>query len=128
MHLRRVMEVNDRALDDLVVGNVEINGVVGAQPRRTPVDLSDLAVSVANLQPVADFVWSVNLQRHSGDDSAEQILAGDAEDDHSDARTGEQTLQLTFRVIADAEHQEQRDQKDQCAEYLAQKMRDRKSV
>src|SRR5215471_5625527 len=106
------MEINDRALDDFVIRDVEINGVVGAQPRGTPVDLADLAVGVADLQPVADLVRAIYLQRHASDDSAEKILAGNTENDGHDTRADEQALQLSFGVVADTQHQKQSDEKN----------------
>jgi len=56
MDFGRIMQVNDRGLDDLVIRNVEINGVVGAEPRGAPVDLADFAVSFSKLSTSPDFV------------------------------------------------------------------------
>src|SRR4029453_4717106 len=39
----RVMKIDDGVTDHLIVWDVEINGVVGAQAGRTPVDLHDLS-------------------------------------------------------------------------------------
>ena len=49
MDLGRIMQINDGALDDFVVRNVEVNAVVRAQPRRAPVDLHHFAVGIAHL-------------------------------------------------------------------------------
>ena len=60
--LRGVMKVDDRLPDDLVVGNVEINGVIGAQTGGAPVDLHHFGEAIADLQPVADLVGPADLQ------------------------------------------------------------------
>ena len=62
MHPVRVTKIDDSVLDDLAVRNVEINVVVGAEPRGAPVDLAHFAVGIAKLQPVADLIGAVNLQ------------------------------------------------------------------
>src|SRR6266478_3286476 len=48
----RVMEIDDRLFNDLVVWNVEINGIVRAQPGRAPVDLHHFGEALAELHPV----------------------------------------------------------------------------
>ena len=63
MHPVRVTEIDDSVLDDLAVRNVEINVIVGAEPRGAPVDLAHFAVGIAKLQPVADLVGLADLER-----------------------------------------------------------------
>src|SRR5260370_180385 len=120
------MQVNDRALDDLVVRNVEINGIVGAQPRGTPVDFPDLGETVAYLEPVADFVGTIDLERHAGDDAAKEILPGKSENNCGDARAGQHTPQFALSVIARAQNEEQCDKKDDERHDFAQEMRNRR--
>ncbi len=85
MDLGRIMEVDDRALDDLVVWNVEINGVVGAQARGTPVNLSNFTVGLPDFQPVSHLVGPIELDRHSRDDPGEEILASETKNDRNHA-------------------------------------------
>jgi hypothetical protein len=49
MDLCRVMQINDRLLNDFVVGDVEIDAVVSAQTGGTPVDLHDFGEAFINL-------------------------------------------------------------------------------
>src|SRR6202040_132832 len=72
--LGRVMEIDDGGPNDLVVRNIEINVVVRAQAGGSPVDLHHFGESISHLQPVAHFVRPVDLDRHAGNDSAEEIL------------------------------------------------------
>ncbi len=49
MHFGRVMEIDDGGANDLVVRDVEIDVVVGAEPGGTPVDLHHFSEAVADL-------------------------------------------------------------------------------
>ena len=69
--LGRVMEVDDHLTNHLVVRNIEVDVVVGAQPGGAPVDLHDFSEALAYLQPVAYFVRSIDLQGDAGNDPAE---------------------------------------------------------
>ena len=65
------MEIDDRVARDLVVRDVEINPVVGAQPGGTPVDLHDLGEAVLDMEPITDLVRFADLERDAGDNPAE---------------------------------------------------------
>ena len=117
------MQIDDRLPDDLVIRNVEINVVVGAQAGGAPVDLHDFGEAIAHLQPVAHFVGPADLQRDAGNNSAEKILSGKAEDDGRDAGAGEKALELGFSVINEAEDEKQRDEENEESNHLAQEMR-----
>ena len=119
MDLRRVMQVDDGLANHLVVRNIEINGVVGAEPSRAPVDFAHLGIRFANLQPIAHLVRPIDLDRHPSNDAAEQILAGEPENDGNDTRAGEQTFQLALGVITGAQNDEQHNQKNQTSDDLA---------
>ena len=60
--LRGIVQINNRLPYDLVVGDVEINGVVRAETGGAPVDLHHFGEAIADLQPVADLVRTADLQ------------------------------------------------------------------
>src|ERR1700730_14653817 len=120
--LSRVMEIDDGGANDLVVRNIEINVVVRAQAGGSPVDLHHFGESISHLQPVAPFVRPVNLDRHAGNDSAEEILPGKTANDRGNAGAGEHAFQLAFGVIAEAQNKEERDQEKDERDHFAQKM------
>ena len=107
MDLGRIVQIDDLVAHHLVVRDVEINVVVGTQPRGTPVDLTHLGVRVAHLQPVPELVGPVNVNRYAADDSGEQILPGETDDDCNDAGARQQSFQLCFGVITVAQDKEQ---------------------
>ena len=104
MDLSRIMQINDLVAHHLVVRDVEINVVVRAEPRGTPVDLTHFGVSVAHLQPVTDLVGPINLNRYAANDPGEEILSGKADDDCDHAGARQQSLQLGFGVVAVAQN------------------------
>ena len=124
VQLLRIMQIDDRLADDLVIRDVEVNRVVRAQAGRAPVDLHDLGKVFADLEPIAHFVGLVDLQRHAGDDAAEEILGRKGEDDGGGAGGGEEAAQLSFRVVAEAQDKEERDQENDERDYFAEKLRD----
>ena len=81
MDLGGVMKIDDRGANDLVVGNIEVDVVVCAQPGRAPIDLHDFGKVVADMEPIPDLVGLVDLQRDAGNDAAEQILGRKGQDD-----------------------------------------------
>ena len=87
-----IVEINDLVAHHLVVWDVQINVVVRAEPRGTPVDLTHFRVDVADLQPVAEFIGPVNLDRYAADDSGKQILPGETDDDCDHAGARQQSL------------------------------------
>ncbi len=95
----RVTEIDDRLLDHLVVRNVQGDRVIRAQAGRAPADFRHFAIVVTDLEPVADFVGSLNLQRETGDEAAEEVLGGEADNDGDRARGQEQAFQLRLGVI-----------------------------
>ena len=101
------MEIDDLVANHLVVRDVEINVVIGAQPSRTPVDLPHFGKALAHLQPVADLVRPVNLNRYAADDPSEEILPSETDDDCDDAGAREQSFQLRLGVIAEAQDKKQ---------------------
>src|SRR6266516_6629667 len=105
MDFGRVVEINDGVTNHLIFQYVEINGVIGAQSCRTTVDLHHLGKTVADLQPVADFVRAINLNRYAADDAGEEILPSEAQDDCDYSRTRQQPFQLRFGVIAVAQNE-----------------------
>src|ERR1700686_2644061 len=92
----RIMEIDDRLFNDLVVWNVEIDGVVRAQPGRGPVNLHHFSETLAELQPVAQARGPVNWKRHAGHDPAEKILTGKTENDRGPPGAGQQPGQPTL--------------------------------
>ena len=65
------------------------------------------------------------MQLNTGNNSAEKVLSGKAENDSGDARTREKALELGFSVIAEAEDEKKSDEKNDEGEDLAQNVRDR---
>src|SRR5690348_9597903 len=124
MDLGGIMEIDDGVANHLVVRNVEVNGVIGAQSSRTPIDLHHLSKTLTYLQPVADFVWTINLDRYATNNAGKKILTSEAEDNCDHSRTREQTFQLRFGMIAVAQNQQQYDQKNDPTDNLTEKMRD----
>src|SRR6266550_3789684 len=61
MDVRWVMEIDDGVANHLVVRDVQIDGVIGAQARRPPVNLHHFGKALAYLQPVTDLIGPVNL-------------------------------------------------------------------
>src|SRR5262249_31108337 len=100
--------------------------VVRTKPGRTPVDLPHLSICVTHLQPIADFVGPVDLQRHAGNDAAEEILTGKAENECDKTGPDDDAFELALGVITEAEHEKQRDQKQNERDEFAQKMRNRR--
>src|SRR4051794_34862647 len=119
------MEVDDLVAHHLVVRDVEIDVVVGAEPGGTPVDLTHLPIGVAHLQPVADLVGPIDLNRYAPNDSGKKILSGKAKDDCNNAGTCQESFQLGLGVIAVTQNKKQYDQEDDSAGYLPQEMRNR---
>ncbi len=101
------MEIDDLVANHLVIRDVEINVVIRTQPRRTPVNLHHFGKALAHLQPVADFVGPVNLDRYAANDPSEQILPSKTDDDRNDAGAREQSFQLPLSVIAEAQDKKQ---------------------
>ena len=124
VQIRRIVQINDGRADDLVIRNIEVNVVVRAQTRRAPVDLHDLGKAFADLEPIARFVGLIDLQRHAGDDTAEEILGRKGEDDGSGAGGGEEAAQLSFRMVAEAQDKEERNQENDECDYFAEKLWD----
>ena len=120
------MKINDLVAHHLVVGNVEINVVVCAEPGRTPVDFTHFPVGVAHLQPIADLVRPIDLDRYAANDPGKEILSSEAEDDGKNAGACQQPFQLSLGVIAVTQNKKQYDQEDDSAGYLTQKMRNRR--
>ena len=56
-----IVKIDDGVAHHLVVWDVQINPVIGAQPGRAPVNLHYFGKALAHLQPVADLVGPVNL-------------------------------------------------------------------
>ena len=119
-----VMQIDDGLPDDLVVWDVEVDGVVRAQARRAPVDLHHFRKAFSYLEPIAYLVRAVDLERHASDDAAKKVLCGKGENDRCRAGSSEQTTQLAFRVIANAEHEEKGDEENEQRTQLTQKLRD----
>src|SRR5205823_8799849 len=109
------MQIDDGLPDNFVVWNVEVDTVVSTQTSGAPVDLHDFGEAFANLQPVAHPKGPANLQLDAGDDSAEKVLPGKAENDSGDPRPGEKALELGFSVIAEAEDEKKSDEKNEEA-------------
>src|SRR6185436_11031240 len=120
-----IMQINDLVTHHLVVRDIEINVVVRAKPGGTPVDLTHFAVGVANLQPVTDLIWPIDLDRYAANDSGKEILSSEPENDRNDAGACQQSFQLRLGVIAVTQDKQQNDQEDEAADYLTQKMRNR---
>ena len=118
------MQIDDRLADDLVIRDVEVNRVVRPEAGRAPIDLHDLGKVFAHLEPIADLVGLVDLQRHAGDDAAEEILGRESEDDGGGAGGREEATQLSFRMVAEAQNKEERDQENDERDQLAEKLRD----
>src|ERR1041384_3619608 len=121
------MEIDDRMARDLIVRDIEINPVVGAQPRGAPVDLHHFREPILDMEPVADLVRLADLKRDTGDDAAEQILGREAEHNRGDARPSEDAAQLSFRVITDAQDDKQSDQVNEERDDLAKEMWNRRA-
>ena len=64
------------------------------------------------------------MQRHAGDDPAEQILSGEPENDRSGPRGRQQSCQPLVSAITVPQHDQQRDQVDKKRDNLPGKMRD----
>ncbi len=109
MDLRWIMEIDDGVANHLVVRDIEINGVIRAQPRRAPVNLHYFGKALAHLQPVADLVGPIQLDRYAGDNPGKKTLPGKSEDNRDNPRAGEHSLQLCFGVIPDTQNQKKRD-------------------
>src|SRR6266568_5321752 len=124
MDVRWVMEIDDGVANHLVVRDVQINGVIGAQARRPPVNLHHFGKALAYLQPVTDFVGPVNLDRYSADDPGKQILPRKSDDDCDDSGASEKPFQLRFGMITGTQDKKKRDQKNDPADDLTKKMRD----
>jgi hypothetical protein len=103
------MEIDDRVANHLVVWDVEINGVIGAQPGGAPVNFHHFGKALAHLQPVADLVGPIQLDRYAGDNPGKETLPGKSEDNRDDPRASEHSLQLCFGVIPDTQNQKKRD-------------------
>ena len=126
MNFGGIMQVDDGLADDLIVRDIEVNAVVGAQTGGAPVDLHDLGVILADVQPVPDLVGPVDLQRHPGNDAAEQILPGETDDDGDDARARQEALEFAVGVIAGPENNEQGDQEKQEGRDFTQEVGNRR--
>src|SRR5262249_27175954 len=87
-----VTEIDDLVTHHLVVGDIETNFVVRAEPRGTPVDLTHLGIGLAYLQPITEFVGPIELDRYTTDDPGEQILSSEANDDCNHAGSSKQSL------------------------------------
>src|SRR5438552_7485737 len=124
MDFRWIVEVDDLVANHLVVRDIEINAVIRAQPRRTPVDLHHFGKALAYLQPVADFVGAVELDRYAADDPGKQILPRKSDNDRDDPGAREKPFQLRFGVITGTQDKKKRDQENNAAYDLAEKMRD----
>src|SRR5205085_3129631 len=107
-------------LDDLVIGYLDVNAVVGAQASGTPVNLHHLTGAFPDLEPVAYPIGAADLQRNARDQTAEKILSGKAEDDSGDSRPSEQSFELTLGVVAEAQHHQQRNEEDTEGKDLAE--------
>src|SRR5436190_12299895 len=116
------MKINDLVAHHLVVWDVEIDVVVGAEPSGTPIDLTHFAVGVAHFQPIADLVRPIDLDRYAANDPCKEILPREAQDDCNNAGTCQQAFQLGLGVIAVTQNEKQYDQEDDTADYLPQKM------
>ena len=79
---------------------------------------------ILDVEPVTDFVRTVNLEGDPGNDAAEQILRGESKDDRQDAGPGEERFQLSFSVINDAEDDQQCDQVNKEGDNLAEEFGD----
>src|SRR6478736_3290282 len=106
------MQVDERLADDLVIRDVEVNRVVRPEASRAPIDLHDLGKLFTDLKPIADLVRLVDLQRHAGDDATKEILGRESEDDGGGAGGREEATQLSFRMVAEAQDKEERDQEN----------------
>src|SRR5262249_40024635 len=102
-------QINDLVAHHLVVRDVEINVVVRTKPGGTPVDFTHLTEGVAHLQPVADLVWPIDLDRYAANDPSKKILAREAENDCDHARARQQSFQLRLGVIAVTQNKQQDD-------------------
>src|SRR5207253_1858239 len=107
-----IVEVDDLVANHLVVRDIEINAVIRAQPRRPPVNLHHFGKALAYLQPIADFVGPVNLDRYAADDPGKQILPRKSDDDRDDSGAREKPFQLRFGVITGTQDKKKRDQKN----------------
>src|SRR5262249_51672621 len=119
------MEIDDLVAHHLVVRDVEINVVIGTQPSGTPVDLAHFGVGIAHLQPVAELVGPINLNRYATDDPGEQILSSEAKNDCNHAGAREQPFHLRFSVIAVTQYKEQYDKENNSADNFTKKMGNR---
>ena len=124
VQLLRIMQVDDRLADNLIIRDVEVNRVVRPESGRAPIDLHDLGKVFADLEPIAHFVGLIDLQRHAGDDAAEEILGRKGEDDGGGAGGREEAAQLSFRMVAEAQDKEERDQENDECDYFAEKLWD----
>src|SRR6266496_3217946 len=92
MDLRWVMKVDDGVANHLVVRDIEINGVIRAQPRRAPVNFHYFGKALAHLQPVADLVGPIQLDRNASDNPGKKVLPGKSEDNRDNPGAGEHSL------------------------------------
>ena len=122
MDLGRIVQIDDLVAHHLVVRDVEVNVVVRAEPRGTPVDLTHFPVGIAHLQPITELVGPIKLNRYATDDAGEQILSSEAYNDCDHAGSGKQSLQLRFSMVSVAQDQEQGDQEYDTADDLTKKM------
>src|SRR5215472_17287821 len=125
MDLGRIMQINDLVAHHLVVRDVEINVVVRTKPGGTPVDFTHLTEGVADLQPITDLIWPIDLDRYATNDSGKKILSSETENDRDYAGACQQSFQLCLGVIAVTQNEKQDNEENKSSDYLTQKMRNR---
>lgn len=120
MAAMRIGEIGDGGPDDGLVGDIEVDIVGVAESGGAPVDLEDFGVLIFDDQPVAWLEGFSDFEGDAGDDIAEEILHGKADDADDDGGTENHSLDIL--AIDAADDEEDRGDDGENGEDLAKKL------
>ena len=120
MEAMRIGEIGDGGTDDGFVGDIEVDIVGIAESGGAPIDLEDFGVLIFDDQPVAWFEGFSDFEGDAGDDIAEEILHGKADDADDDGGTENHSLDIL--AIDAANDEEDRGDDGENGEDLAKKL------
>ena len=123
MEAMRIGEIGDGGPDDGFVGDIEVDIVGVAESGGAPIDLEDFGALIFDDQPVAWFEGFSDFEGDAGDDIAEEILHGKADDSDDDGGTENHSLDIL--AIDAADDEEDRGDDGENGEDLAKKLRGR---